>query len=230
MPGIRAALFDLDGTLVDSAQDLTDAVNAVLAKRNLPALDTQTVASFLGRGAVHLFREVARARGLPTGEADIAEFISEYADVLVASGSRGTKFFPGAIESLKLLRQNGIKVALVTNKMRAITISLLESRDALGLFDTIVAADDTDHPKPAGDMLVLAMKRLGTAPEQTVMVGDSRNDALAGRAAGTRVLLVNTGYNEGEPIDLWAEKNGFAKSLDGIGSVASLLLHENACV
>ena len=151
-------------------------------------------------------------------------------DVLVASGSRGTKFFPGAIESLKLLRQNGIKVALVTNKMRAITISLLESRDALGLFDTIVAADDTDHPKPAGDMLVLAMKRLGTAPEQTVMVGDSRNDALAGRAAGTRVLLVNTGYNEGEPIDLWAEKNGFAKSLDGIVSVASLLLHKNACV
>ena len=228
MPRIRAALFDLDGTLVDSAQDLTDAVNAVLTKRGLPALDTATVSSFLGKGAVHLMREVALARGLPAGEEDITELVSEYADVLVSSGSRGTLFFPGAIESLKLLRERGIKVGLVTNKMRAITIAFLEKKDAFSLFDTIVAADDTEHPKPAGDMLELAMKRLGAAPQETVMVGDSRNDALAGRAAAVRVLLVNTGYNEGEPIDLWAERNGFAKSLDGIPSVARLVLAENS--
>jgi phosphoglycolate phosphatase len=229
MPCIRAALFDLDGTLVDSAQDLTDAVNAVLTKRGLATFDTATVSSFLGKGAIHLMREVALARGLPASDEDIARLVVEYADVLVASGSRGTQFFPGAVESLKQLRESGVKVGLVTNKMRAITIAFLEKRDAFCLFDTIVAADDTEHPKPAADMLLLAMKQLDAAPQETVMIGDSRNDALAGRAAGTRVLLVNTGYNEGEPIDLWAERNGFAKSLDGIASVARLVLAENSC-
>jgi phosphoglycolate phosphatase len=75
-------------------------------------------------------------------------------------------------------------------------------------------------------MLVLAMERLGAAPHECVMVGDSRNDALAGRAAGTRVLLVGTGYNEGEPIGIWARENGFPAPLAGIAQVVEDLISE----
>ncbi len=227
MASVKAVLFDLDGTLVDSAADLAHAVNAVLTRRALEPLDVDTVSSFLGKGAPHLIQMVARARNLPEDEQTLSAMLREYAQVLVDSGSQGTVFFPGVIEALHELRAAGIRIGLVTNKMRSITVSFLESRKVSQLFDTVVAGDDTECPKPAPDMLLLAMRSLSATADQTVMVGDSRNDALAGRNAGTRVFLVSTGYNEGEPIDQWAQRNGFGKSLPGIAEVAARILQEN---
>lgn len=225
MTRVRAALFDLDGTLVDSAKDLALAVNTILSRRALPPLPTPEIASFLGKGALHLMRKVSQARGLALPDEELEALVAEYASILVASGSRGTEFFPGALDALGALRAAGVKIALVTNKMRPITEAFLRSRGLEALFDTVVAAGDA-APKPAGDMLVLAMQRLGLSPQECVMVGDSRNDALAGRAAGTRVLLVATGYNEGEPIGLWARENGFPEPLAGIPQVAAELISE----
>ena len=226
MARVRAALFDLDGTLVDSAKDLAHAVNTVLARRGLAPLPTPEIASFLGKGAAHLMRKVAAARGLTPSEQELEALVSEYASILVASNSRGTEFFPGVLDALGELRAAGVKTALVTNKMRAITEAFLRDRGVEALFDIVVAAGDAARPKPASDMLVLAMERLGVHPHECVMVGDSRNDALAGRAAGTRVLLVGTGYNEGEPIGIWARENGFPAPLAGIAQVVEDLISE----
>ena len=99
----------------------------------------------------------------------------------------------------------------MTNKLRSLTVEFIESRGIAHLFDAVVAGDDCPKNKPAPDMLLRAMDILKVDASQAIMVGDSRNDALAGRAAGVTVALVETGYNEGVSIADWAREAGFSK-------------------
>ena len=115
------------------------------------------------------------------------------------------------IEGVEQLKDKGIRVALVTNKQRSLTVEFLQSRGLESLFDTVVAGDDCPNNKPAPDMLIRAMTEMNVCASETVMVGDSRNDALAGRAAGVSVALVETGYNEGVSIADWAREAGFTR-------------------
>ena len=85
--------------------------------------------------------------------------------------------------------------------------------------NALVAGDDTDHPKPAPDMLLLACKKLGVSPAEAVMVGDSENDALAARAAGIRAMLVSTGYNGTIPMTRWAAENGFSLVFSSVAGI-----------
>ncbi len=205
---IRAVLFDLDGTLVDSAPELTEGVNAIMKVVRMRPFTVQEVSRMVGKGARVLFERVCEARGIFPTEQTITMMMQEYARA-VRELNAPAAFYPGALEGIRLLGGAGVRTALVTNKMRRMTEDLLQKNGIEDLFDAVVCGDDTRHPKPEGDMLLLACRQLGVAAGEALMVGDSANDALAGRAAHVRTVLVRTGYNEGTPIDVWARDHGF---------------------
>lgn len=213
---VKAVLFDLDGTLVDSVPSLTVGVNEVLAHWQAAPLTEKVVADLVGKGVRRLMEDVFSLRGLPQDDATIDSACQFYVEKNVARGSRLVKFYPGAMQAVAQLRASGVKAVLVTNKSRAMTESFLEDCHLTGAFDAVVAGDDTSHPKPAGDMLLLGAQKVGVEPACCVMVGDSRNDALAGRNAGIPVRLVATGYNEGEPVEQWGPAHGFDAVYDNV--------------
>lgn len=220
---IRAVFFDLDGTLVDSAPELTEGVNAIMRVVRMRPFTVEEVSRMVGKGARVLFERVCEARGIFPTDQTIEAMMQEYAKA-VRELDVPTAFYPGALEGIDLLRGAGIKAALVTNKMRRMTEDLLERNDLEEAFDAVICGDDTKHPKPEGDMLLLACRQFRISAAEAVMVGDSSNDALAARAAGVKAVLVRTGYNEGMPIDAWAADHGFDTIRDDVKAVCADIL------
>ena len=196
----RGVLIDLDGTLLDTVPDLAAAVNAMLRDFDRPALPTAQVAAYVGKGAdVLVHRSLT---GSLDGRAESVEFQlgkdSFYAHYRRENG-RQAVVFPGVREALALMRQRGLALACVTNKPREFTHELLQ-RVGLDDFDAIVSGDDTVEKKPHPAPMLHACRLLQIAPAEAAMVGDSENDVLSARAAGCRVIVVETGYNEGRPV------------------------------
>ena len=185
----RAVLFDLDGTLVDSLPTLTCSLNAYLAALGKAPFTEKEVSDMVGKGVRVLLQKAFACRQVRLAGASFDAAGKDYIAQCLKTGNGKTRVFPGVAEALGALRSKGIKTALVTNKSRAMTLSLLADKGLAPLFDVVVAGDDGHTPKPAP--------------------GDSRNDALAARSAKMTVRLVACGYNEGEPIGQWAQANGF---------------------
>ena len=201
LAGLRAALIDLDGTLLETAPDLAAAANRMRADFGLPPLAVGRVAQFVGKGTDRLVHRALaddlHAEAEPERFAQAkARFEGHYRE----TNGRATSVFPGVPEALERLRAAGLQLACVTNKPREFTAALLERtglRDRLG---ATVAGDEVARRKPHPDLLLEACARLGVQPQQAVLIGDSANDAEAARAAGCACALVETGYNEGEPV------------------------------
>lgn len=198
---LRGVLIDLDGTLIDTAPDLAAAANAMRADCGLPALPVARIATFVGKGA-----EVLVQRALTDdldGHVDDETFARAraafYRHYRAVNGTHAI-VFEGVAQALELLHSKGLRIACVTNKPREFTVPLLERLALACAFDAIVAGDDVREKKPHPAIVLAACERLSIAPAQALMIGDSVNDALAARAAGMRVVLVETGYNEGEPV------------------------------
>ncbi|HWQ09166.1 MAG TPA: phosphoglycolate phosphatase [Holophaga sp.] len=199
---VRAILIDLDGTLMDTAPDLAAAANLMRGDFGLPPLSESRIASYVGKGADVLIHRALTddldgrvdAAGLDRGR---ESFYGHYH----ATNGRETVVFEGVSEALELLVAGGWTLACVTNKPREFTVPLLERWGLARWFSAVVAGDDVKAPKPDPDLLLAACGRLGCPPERALMIGDSVNDALAARAAGMQVLLVETGYNEGQSVD-----------------------------
>ena len=214
----RAVLIDLDGTLMDTVPDLAAAANAMRGELGLPPLPAARIASYVGKGAdVLIHRALAddlagrvEAAALQRGR---ASFYRHYHAV----NGRATVVFAGVPEALRLLSRAGWKLACVTNKPREFTIPLLERLELEHWFSAVVAGDDVQAPKPDPALLLAACKCLGCRPGEALMVGDSINDALAARAAGMDVILVETGYNEGRSLDE-------LRDLPGVACIAATLL------
>ena len=198
----RAILFDLDGTLLDSAPDLAAAANAMLAELGLPARDPAVVATYIGKGIPKLVERtltgsldaaadpVRFARALPIYERYYAE----------ESGRRSVPF-PGVIEGLRALRDAGLPLACITNKAERFTLDLLRRTGLDGFFQIVVCGDTVARKKPDPEPVVTACARLGVRPTDALMIGDSANDVQAARAAGCPVWCVPYGYNEGRPVE-----------------------------
>lgn len=206
---LQGVLIDLDGTLMDTAPDLAAAANAMRAEAGLPPLPEARVAAFVGKGA-----DVLVHRALtddPDGQASDEDFArgrrAFYAHYHRYNGIQAI-VFDRVPEALAALRAAGMRLACVTNKPREFTLPLLERVGLAPWFEVVVAGDDVREKKPHPALLLAACERLSLAPAQVTMIGDSVNDALAARAAGCPVLLVETGYNEGEPVSSLAGKPG----------------------
>jgi phosphoglycolate phosphatase len=199
---IRAVILDLDGTLLDTAGEIAEAMDRTLDELALPRVPLAEITAMIGRGVPKLVeRVIARvgAAGIePT--AMIERFEAHYAQTVGTSAPLFDGVFPG----LMRLYQAGIQLAVVTNKPRFFTQRLLDRAEVARFFCAVVAGDDGVPRKPAGDMLQAACRAMGTVPRETLMLGDSDNDVAAARAAGCTVWCVPYGYNEGRGAETLA--------------------------
>jgi phosphoglycolate phosphatase len=201
---LKAILFDLDGTLVDSAADLRDALNALLAEEGLAPLDLQAVKDMVGDGVARLVERglTARGAGLDRLPARVARFMELYEP----NAARLTRPYPQVAETLESIRKRGLRLAVVTNKPHAATMRILEALDLAGFFDAVVGGDTLSRRKPDPAPLLHAMRALDAAPAATLMVGDNHHDVAAARAAGIPVAVVAYGYGGRPAAELGADR------------------------
>jgi phosphoglycolate phosphatase len=195
-------LFDLDGTLVDSAPDLAQAIDRMLAALGRPAAGEEKVRGWIGRGMPMLVKRALTGQLWPETEPeDFPRALSLYMEFYGESLAEKTCLYPGVLDCLEALRTLGIPMACVTNKDSRFTSRLLESLGILGFFDALASGDQFARPKPDPEPLVMTAKRLGMDPENCLMVGDSAADAKAAHAAGMMLVMVPYGYHGGEGVE-----------------------------
>ena len=192
---IRAVIFDLDGTLIDTAAEIAVALNRTLGERGLPALANKDVENLIGRGVHSMVERALKQVGAPDHGVDAA--VERFEGHYTKTVGTEAELFPGVLPGLRLLRENGYKMSVVTNKPRYFTEHLLERLAVKSLFTCLVSGDDGIRRKPHGDMLDAACRAMGSSAGSSLMIGDSDNDVIAARNAGCPVWCVRYGYNEG---------------------------------
>jgi phosphoglycolate phosphatase len=210
-PRVRAVLFDLDGTLLDTVADIAAAVNGALAEQLPVTLAESAVRTLIGRGVPTLIERVlARVPGGESADGRrLLEGFQRHYDQIQRSGKMRTRAYPGVARGLARLHSFGLKIAVVTNKPAPASADLLR-RLGLELWVDELIGGDSGYRKPEPQPLLLACTRLGVPAAEAVMVGDSLIDVLAARAAGVRIVCVPYGYNEGRdprtlPCDAFVE-------------------------
>ncbi|MBW2451500.1 MAG: HAD-IA family hydrolase [Deltaproteobacteria bacterium] len=185
---LTTLLFDLDGTLIDSAADLGYALNRLRADLRLAPLSMATIISNIGDGARLLVQ-----RSLPEslyGEACLRQFLDYYSEHLVED----TVVYPGILDCLTAWQNR--PMAIVTNKPYALTMEILRRLDLLPFFPVVIGGDSTETKKPDPLPVVQALNQLGQPAETALMIGDHVNDLLAGQAAGTRTCFCSWGLGQ----------------------------------
>lgn len=202
MHPIRAVLFDLDGTLIDTAGEISLALERTFRELNLPPLSKNSVEKLIGRGIASMVQRALAQAGSVDFEltSAIGRFDAHYAQTVATIA----ELYPGVRAGLDLLRAHAIPLGVVTNKPRHFTERLLDCLQIRPAFAAVVAGDDGLRRKPHGDMLLAACAQLTAPAEDTLMIGDSANDVDAARAAGCHVWCVPYGYNEGRPAQTLA--------------------------
>jgi phosphoglycolate phosphatase len=214
LSGIRAAIIDLDGTMVHTAPDFHVAVNRMRADLGLSDLSVETITNFVGKGTENLMRRVLAV----DYEADeieryFPEALAAYQKHYIAINGDYSSVYPGVREGLEALRIQGLRMACVTNKPIDFALPLLDKTGLRAYFEIVYGGDSLPKKKPDPYPLLKVCEDFGLPPHQVVAIGDSSNDAEAARAAGCRVLNVPYGYNHGQSI----------QDVDSDGIVSSLL-------
>ncbi|WP_066802361.1 phosphoglycolate phosphatase [Moraxella oblonga] len=190
-------IFDLDGTLIDSVPDLADGVDGMLAHFGKSPAGTERVRTWVGNGSLKLVERALMWADLPLDNLPYAHeiFLQKYAN------SQGkTAEYQGVSIGLNQLIQNGFTLALCTNKPTQFLPDILKNMGWADKFACVIGGDSLAVKKPNPEPLLHICKTLGIDKSQAVMVGDSKNDILAGRGAGMMTLALTYGYNYGEPI------------------------------
>jgi phosphoglycolate phosphatase len=220
----NAAIVDLDGTMVDTLGDFEVALNRTLADLDLPPVTRALVARTVGKGSEHLIRSVLTYQlGLPEVGACAGRDVQalyepawqRYQHHYLSINGEFAAVYEGVVEGLTLLQEAGLQMACLTNKPLSFARPLLEDKGLARFFPLVFGGDSFERKKPDPLPLLKTCEALGTLPAQTLMVGDSSNDAQAARAAGCEVVLVTYGYNHGEPIQQ-------TPALAWLGSLAQL--------
>jgi phosphoglycolate phosphatase len=209
-PLLIAAIVDLDGTMVDTLGDFEVALNRALSDLDLPGVSRALVERTVGKGSEHLILTVLQHQlalpevGACAGRS--AETLYEaawqrYQHHYLAINGQYADVYPGVIEGLQHMQDAGWQLACLTNKPVAFARTLLASKGLDSFFGPIFGGDSFERKKPDPLPLLKTCEALGTRPAQTLMVGDSSNDAQAARAAGCPVILLRYGYNHGQPVD-----------------------------
>lgn len=196
---LRAAIVDLDGTLIDTVGDFEVALRAVTTELGLPAVTRAFIQRTVGKGSEHLIVRTLAEVGAPASLYEQAWACYQHHYLRI--NGQHSDVFPGVREGLVGLRRLGWKLVCLTNKPGAFARPLLEAKGLAGAFSHVFGGDAFTHKKPDPLPLLEACRALGTLPVQTLMVGDSSNDAAAARAAGCPVALVRYGYNHGQSVD-----------------------------
>ncbi len=218
MAGICAAIIDLDGTMVHTAPDFQVAINRMRAELGLAPLSIETVMEFVGKGSENLMRRVLGVDyDADEVERLFEQAMSAYQRYYLAINGDYSSVYDGVHEGLAAMKQNGLRLACVTNKPIAFARPLLEKTDLAQYFELIYGGDSLPKKKPDPLPMLTVCKDFSLDPSQVVAIGDSSNDAEAARAAGCRSLTVPYGYNHGKPV----------QSIDSDGIVATLHVAAN---
>ena len=187
---LRCAVFDLDGTLVDSAPDLHAALDRLMAVKRLPGFARAEVVAMIGDGVRVLLERAYAARGIALDEADLQHFMTDYE----ANAAVLTRAFDGIPELLGGLRDAGWRLAVCTNKPEGAARVLLSGLGLDGHFSALGGGDSFPMRKPDPGHLRATLAAAGALPEDAVMIGDHRNDVEAARGAGVRAIFAGWGY------------------------------------
>ncbi len=196
----KVFLLDLDGTLLDTANDIATAANRMREAFGFGPLEPAVIRNFIGRGIDNLvsltMKNAVGELGSSSRKVAVAQFEKHYADCLADSSHA----FPGVFEGLELFKEKGFKLACVTNKAERFVEPLLAKTGLLAYFELMIAGDSLAEKKPHPLPLQHAAKHFGVKIDEVVMIGDSMHDAAAARAAGCPVFIVPYGYNEGQEL------------------------------
>ncbi|WP_322106950.1 phosphoglycolate phosphatase [Paraburkholderia sp. J41] len=221
-PRIEAALIDLDGTMVDTADDFAAGLNGMLAQLDAEETSREEVMGYVGKGSEHLIRSVLAPRfAAQDAQARFDEALALYQDEYAKINGRYTHLYPEVEAGLAALREAGVKLACVTNKPHRFAVELLAQYGLAHYFEVVLGGDSLPRKKPDPLPMLTACERLGVAPAATVAIGDSENDAIAGRAAGMATLTVPYGYNHGQPVQKIESDGIVATLLDAAKAVAA---------
>ena len=212
------AIFDLDGTLLDTAPDLTGALNRILGEEGLGPVDPAVVRSNVGHGARAILAAGFRLAGEPADEARIERLVPRYLEIYTAAIAAETRPFPGLVPVLDALSAAGVRLAVCTNKRHGPAVRLLEALGLAPRFAAIVGGDSLPVRKPDPGHILGTMDRAGGHPAATVMIGDSDADILAARGAGIKVVACRFGYS---PVPV--ERFSPDAIIDGYGELPAVL-------
>jgi phosphoglycolate phosphatase len=208
---LRAILFDLDGTLLDTAPDMVGALNALRQEHDLAPMPYEQVRSAVSHGA---------ARVVKTGFADaptenLAALQQRFLEIYRGALSRGTRLFPGMEQVLDALSRRRLKCGIVTNKAAWLTDPLLDELGLRGRFECVVSGDTVAERKPHPLPLLHAAALAEVSPGECIYVGDAERDVQAAHAAGMPALVANYGYlRAGEDSSAWRGDGYLQKALD----------------
>jgi len=195
----RAVIFDLDGTLVDSARDLHAAANVMLAGLGRDRLELGQITKFVGNGIPTLVERCLVATGGSDG-AVLDHALARFLDAYNAAPSAHTVPYPGVLASLDALAEAGCVLGVCTNKAEGPTVQILEALGMASKFSAVVGGDTLDAMKPDPAPLLLCLDRLNTPVADALFVGDSEIDAATARAAGLPFALFTRGYRK-SPVE-----------------------------
>ncbi|MBR9926361.1 MAG: phosphoglycolate phosphatase [Gammaproteobacteria bacterium] len=202
LQGKRLIAFDLDGTLVDSVPDLAIAVQRSLSDVGLPAPSEEHVRDWVGNGAqVLIERALTWALADAPGQVLLTTAYEAFMRHYGAAPNALTRLYPGVRTALHDLHKAGYLLVLITNKPERFIAPILSHFDLLSIFTLCIGGDTLAEKKPSPLPLLHATQQLDISPSASVMVGDSRHDIAAGKAAGFTTVALPYGYNHGEPIE-----------------------------
>jgi N-acetyl-D-muramate 6-phosphate phosphatase len=211
---LRAILFDMDGTVLDTAPDMFAALNALRAEQGLAPMNFDVVRCAVSHGAARVVKS-----GFPdAGEEEFAALVRRFLDIYRAALSGGTQLFPGMAQVLDALAARRLKSGIVTNKAGWLTEPLLEQMGLRGRFDCVVSGDTLAERKPHPLPLLHAAKLAGVTPGECIYVGDAERDVQAAHAAGMVALVANYGYlRADEDSSVWGGDAYLEQALDLLG-------------
>lgn len=189
----EALVFDLDGTLIDSAPDIAAALNLVLERNGWPTQSVETVEKFIGFGARRLVHDLFVSLGLPSDDVTIDAALKEYLDNYARTPADRTLFYPHVREDLEALRGDGIRLGICTNKPHELTVNILGILGIADLFDAIVGADIAPASKPDPAHLMAVAERMKLNGRSWAYVGDTMVDKTTAAAAGIPFYAVPWG-------------------------------------
>jgi phosphoglycolate phosphatase len=211
---IRAAIIDLDGTMLHTVPDFELALNGMRAEFGLAPITQQVIEPMVGKGSEKLIRDVlALDYSAERIDAVFDQAMEAYQRHYLAINGERAVLYPDVIEGLRALKELGLRLACVTNKPIAFTLPLLERKGLAPWFELVYGGDSFPRKKPDPMPLLQVCRDFDVEPARVVAIGDSSNDAEAARAAGCFVLSVPYGYNHGKPV----------QSINSDGIVGSLL-------